>query len=79
MFVSSFASIFIIIIHFTSSLAFCHINTVTDVHKYMLLHSRPTTAIFVNHMIHKYSKRKGAMDNEIKNCIELKNKGINIR
>lgn len=74
-----FVAIFIIIIHFTSSLAFCHINTVTDVHKYMLLHSKPTTAIFVNHMISKYSKRTGDTEYEIKNCIELKNKGINIR
>ena len=74
-----FSAIFIIIIHFTSSLAFCHINTVTDVHKYMLLHSKPTTAIFVNHMISKYSKRTGDTEYEIKNCITLKNKGINIR
>jgi hypothetical protein len=45
----------------------------------MLLHSKPTTSIFVNHMIHKYSKRTGATEYEIKNCIEPKNKGINIR
>ena len=79
MFVSSVAAIFIIIIHFTSSLTFCHMNTATDVHKYMLLHSKPTTPIFVNHMIRKYSKRTGATEYEIKNCIEPKNKGINIR
>ncbi len=77
--INMFSAIFIIIIHFTSSFAFCHINTVTDVHKYMLLHSKPTTAIFVNHIIRKYSKRRGDMDYEIKNCIEPKNKGINIR
>ncbi len=79
MFVSLFAAIFMIIIHFTSSLTFCNINTATDAHKYMLLRSKPTTAIFVNHMISKYSKRKGETEYEIKNCIELKNKGINIR
>ncbi len=75
MFVSLVAAIFIIsIINFTSSLAFCHVNTVTDFHKYMLLHSKPTTAIFVNHMINKYSKRTGETEYEIKNCIEPKNK-----
>ncbi len=80
MFVSSVATIFIIsIINFTSSLTFCHVNTVTNLHKYMLLHSKPTTPIFVNHMISKYSKRTGATEYEIKNCIEPKNKGINIR
>ena len=78
MFVSSVAAIFMIILHFNSSLAFCHINTATDVHKYMLLRSKPTTAIFVNHMISKYSKRTGETEYEIKNCIEPKNKGINI-
>ena len=78
MFVSLFAAIFIIIIHFTSSFMFCSINTATDVHKYMLLHSKPTTPIFVNHMINKYSKRTGETEYEIKNCIEPKNKGINI-
>jgi hypothetical protein len=79
MFASSLAVIFIVIKHFTCSFALCHINTVTDVHKYMLLHSKPTTPIFVNHMISKYSKRRGVMEYEIKNCIEPKNKGINIR
>ena len=79
MFVSSVAAIFIIILHFTSSLAFCHVNTVTDVHKYMLLHSKPITPIFVNHVISKYSKRRGETEYEIQKCIEPKNKGINIR
>jgi hypothetical protein len=78
MFVSLVAAIFMIIIHFTCSLTFCHINTATDVHKYMLLHNKPTTPIFVNHMINKYSKRRGETEYEIKNCIEPKNKGINI-
>jgi hypothetical protein len=79
MIVSLFAAIFIIIIRIISSSTFCHINTATNVHKYMLLHSKPTTAIFVNHMISKYSKRTGATEYEIKNCIGPKNKGINIR
>jgi hypothetical protein len=78
MFITSAAAICIIIIvfHFTSSMAFCQMNEVSGIQKYMMLHSKPTTAILVNHMITKYSKSRGIPEYQIKNCIETKKKAI---
>ena len=70
-------SIIIIVFHFSSSLAFCHMNEVSGIHKYMMLHSKPTTAILINHMITKYSKSRGIPEYQIKNCIETKKKAMN--
>ena len=70
-------SIIIIIFHFSNSLAFCHMNEASDIEKYMMLHSKPASAILVNHMITKYAKTRGIPEYEIKNCIETKKKGIN--
>ena len=78
MFLTPAAAIAIIIIaHFTSSLAFCHMNEASDIEKYMMLHSKPASAILVNHMITKYAKTRGIPEYEIKNCIETKKKAIN--
>lgn len=67
----------IIVSHFSSSLAFCHMNEVSGIQKYMMLHSKPTTAILINHMVTKYSKLRGIPEYQIKNCIETKKKAIN--
>jgi hypothetical protein len=78
MFITSAAAICIIIVfHFSSSLAFCRMNEVSGIQKYMMLHSKPTTAILVNHMITKYSKSRGIPEYQIKNCIETKKKALN--
>lgn len=69
--------IIIIVSHFTSSLTFCHMNEASDIEKYMMLHSRPTTEILVNHMISKYAKTRGIPAYQIKNCIETKKNAIN--
>jgi hypothetical protein len=47
-------------------------NEVTGIKKYMLLHSKPTTLILVNHYIDKYSKRIGVSAEKIKSCIQKK-------
>jgi hypothetical protein len=52
-------------------------NEVSGIQKYMMLHSKPTTAILVNHMITKYSKSRGIPEYQIKNCIETKKKALN--
>lgn len=79
MFITSTAAIAIIIVvfHFSYSLAFCHINEASDVEKYMMLHSKPASAILVNHMINKYAKTRGIPEYQIKNCIETKKKAMN--
>lgn len=79
MFLTPAAAITIIIIvsHFSSSLAFCHMNEASQIQKYMMLHSKPTTAILVNHMISKYAKTRGIPEYQIKNCVEAKKKAIN--
>jgi len=78
MFITQAVAICIIIgFHFSSSLAFCHMNEVSGIQKYMLLHSKPTTAILINHMITKYSKSRGIPEYQIKNCIETKKKVLN--
>jgi hypothetical protein len=78
MFLTPAAAIAIIIItHFTSSLAFCHINEASNIEKYMMLHSKPASAILVNHMISKYAKTRGIPEYQIKNCVEVKKKAIN--
>ena len=78
MFITPAVAICIIIVyHFSSSLAFCQMNEASQIQKYMLLHSKPTTAILVNHMITKYSKSRGIPEYQIKNCIETKKKALN--
>jgi len=52
--------------------SFCYMNEVGGVQKYMLLHSKPTTMILVNHYINKYSKRTGVSAEKIKSCIQKK-------
>jgi hypothetical protein len=70
-------AILIIVYHFASTMAFCHIHAASDIQKYMMLHSKPTTQILINNMINKYSQRSGVPPTQIKNCIELKKKVIN--
>jgi hypothetical protein len=70
-------AILIIVYHFASTMAFCHIHAASDIQKYMMLHSKPTTQILVNNMIDKYSKQSGVPSTQIKNCIESKKKIIN--
>ena len=75
MFITQAAAIAIIIItHFTSSWAFCHLNEASEIQKYMMLHSKPTSAILVNNMISKYAKTRGIPEYQIKNCVESKKK-----
>ena len=52
--------------------SFCYMNEVGGIQKYMLLHSKPTTMILVNHFINKYSKRTGVSAEKIKSCIQNK-------
>ena len=70
-------AILIIVYHFASTMAFCHIHAASDIQKYMMLHSKPTTQILINNMINKYSQRSGVPPTQIKNCIEAKKKVIN--
>jgi hypothetical protein len=51
-------------------------NEASEIQKYMILHSKPTTAILVNHMINKYAKTRGIPEYQIKNCVEAKKKAI---
>ena len=73
----SFALIAVIIYQFASTMAFCHIHAASDVEKYMMLHSQPTSKILLNNMIEKYSKINGVQSSNIKGCIEGKKKIIN--
>jgi hypothetical protein len=52
-------------------------HAASQIQKYIMLHSKPTTQILVNNMIDKYSKRSGVPSTQIKNCIESKKKIIN--
>ena len=70
-------AILIIVYHFASTMAFCHIHAASQIQKYMMLHSKPTTQILLNNMINKYSQRSGVPPTQIKNCIEAKKKVIN--
>jgi hypothetical protein len=70
-------AILIIIYHFASTMAFCHIHAASELEKYIMLHSKPTTKILVNNMIEKYSKINGVQSSNIKGCIEGKKKIIN--
>jgi hypothetical protein len=59
-------------------------NEASQIQKYMMLHSKPTTAVLVNHMISKYAKTRGIPEYQIKNCIETKknaliNKTVNVK
>ena len=67
----------IIVLQFSYSLAFCNMNQASQVQKYMMLHSKPTTSILVNHMINKYAKTRGIPEYQIKKCIETKKKAMN--
>jgi hypothetical protein len=73
----SIATAIIVVYHFTSVMAFCHIHAASPITKYMMLHSQPTTKILVNNMIEKYSKINGVPSSSIKGCIEGKKKAIN--
>ena len=70
------AAAIIIIYHFVSTMAFCHMHAASQTQKYMMLHSQPNTKILVNHMIDKYSKTSGVPSFYIKDCIESKKKVI---
>jgi hypothetical protein len=70
-------AILIIVYHFASTMAFCHMHAASQIQKYMMLHSKPTTQILVNNMINKYSQHSGVPPTQIKNCIETKKKVIN--
>ena len=49
MFLSTAIVTAIIMFHFTSSvMSFCHINTASNIQKYMILNSKPTTQILIN-------------------------------
>ena len=74
---ASAIAIIIVVFHFSSSLAFCHMNEASEIQKYMMLHSKPTSAILVNNMINKYAKTRGIPEYQIKNCVEAKKKAIN--
>jgi hypothetical protein len=50
-------AILIIVYHFASTMAFCHMHAASQIQKYMMLHSKPTTQILVNNMIDKYSRK----------------------
>jgi len=63
-------SLIIALLLFTQVSAFCYMNEVDGVQKYMMLHSKPTTVILVNHFINKYSKRTGVSASKIKSCIQ---------
>ena len=70
-------TIIIIVYHFTSNLAFCHINEATSIQKHMMLYGQPNSAILITNMISKYSKLRGISESQIKVCIENKKKIIN--
>lgn len=77
MLISTASAIIIIVYHFASTMAFCHMHAASDVQKYMMLHSKPTTSILVDNMINKYSKTSGVSAGLIKGCIEEKKRAIN--
>ena len=54
--------------------SFCYMNEVTGIKKYMLLHSKPTTLILMNHFIDKYAKKSGVSAEKIRLCIQKKTK-----
>jgi hypothetical protein len=49
-------------------------NEVSGIKKYMLLHSKPTTLILMNHFIDKYAKKSGVSAEKIRLCIQKKTK-----
>ena len=67
-----FALIITLILYVVQVSSFCYMNEVGGVQKYMLLHSKPTTVILVNHYIDKYAKRIGVSAEKIKSCIQKK-------
>ena len=67
-----FALILTLILYVVQVSSFCYMNEVGGVQKYMLLHSKPTTVILVNHYIDKYAKRIGVSAEKIKSCIQKK-------
>lgn len=54
--------------------SFCYMNEVSGIKKYMLLHSKPTTLILMNHFIDKYAKKSGVSAEKIRLCIQNKTK-----
>ena len=70
MFAFFIAFFIVFIIALTHVSAFCYMNEVDGIQKYMMLHSKPTTVILVNHFINKYSKRTGVSASKIKSCIQ---------
>ena len=54
--------------------SFCYMNEVSGVKIYMLLHSKPTTLILMNHFIDKYAKTSGVSAEKIRLCIQKKTK-----
>jgi len=65
-----FAFLIAFFIALTHVSAFCYMNEVDGIQKYMMLHGKPTTVILVNHFINKYSKRTGVSASKIKSCIQ---------
>ena len=65
-----FVFIIAFLIALTHVSAFCYMNEVDGIQKYMMLHGKPTTVILVNHFINKYSKRTGVSASKIKSCIQ---------
>lgn len=72
-----FVLILIISYCIQATTAFCNMNEITNIQKYMLLHSKPTTIILVNHMVDKYAKKSGISSDKIKSCIHTKKTEIN--
>jgi hypothetical protein len=70
-------AILIIVYHFTSTMAFCHIHAATPDLKYTMLHSKQDSKILVNNLINKYSKQNGVSASIIKSCIDNFKKTIN--
>jgi len=71
-------TIIIIVYHFTSNLAFCHINEATSVQKHIMIYGQPNSAILITNMISKYAKLRGISESLIKTCIEKKKKNKSI-
>lgn len=65
-----FVFLIVFLIALTHVSAFCYMNEVDGIQKYMMLHGKPTTVILVNHFINKYSKRTGVSASKIKSCIQ---------
>jgi len=65
-----FALLITLLLCVVQASSFCYMNEVGGVQKYMMLHSKPTTMVLINHFINKYSKRTGVSAEKIKSCIQ---------